>query len=333
MLLFVGDVEDLTGAYLVWLARERGIRVVDLEEMRLGVEWAFELDEHRLEGGVTIWTASDKEECARVPLDAVTGVIVRLNPKPGLPFTGDEDMGVVSAVLVPERRAAIQNLVDSLDLKVANRTSSGRDNACKPAHMRRLEAAGFDVPAWLLTNCVSAAQSFVDLCRCGAVLKAASGLRSHVRLWDQTTAASFASGTVPHVVQQYIPGYDVRVHVVGDKVFATQVLSKSTDYRFDTGPTSFEALYPPGHISRMCTEFARNERLLLAGFDFRVEKGRRWWCLESNPVPTFLPYEAATGQRIGDAVIDLLAPETSPSYSFSPLARAAGVPRPENSAT
>ena len=46
--------------------------------------------------------------------------------------------------------------------------------------------------------------------------------------------------------------------------------------------------------------------LTLAGFDFRVTKDGRWYCLEVNPMPTFLPYETATGQPIGNAVLDAL---------------------------
>ena len=69
-----------------------------------------------------------------------------------------------------------------------------------------------------------------------------------------------------------------------------------------------------------CISFAAREGLLLAGFDFRVDETTGTWsCLEMNPVPTFLPYEASTGQRIGDAVIDLLAPDSEAPDAVSPL--------------
>ena len=45
---------------------------------------------------------------------------------------------------------------------------------------------------------------------------------------------------------------------------------------------------------------------MLAGFDFRCAPDGVWYCLEVNPVPTFLPYEAATGVPIADAVLDEL---------------------------
>jgi len=39
-----------------------------------------------------------------------------------------------------------------------------------------------------------------------------------------------------------------------------------------------------------------------------------------NPVPTFLPYEAGTGQPIGEALIDILTPGSPGPDQMSPLA-------------
>jgi D-alanine-D-alanine ligase-like ATP-grasp enzyme len=45
----------------------------------------------------------------------------------------------------------------------------------------------------------------------------------------------------------------------------------------------------------------------VAGFDFRVTPEGSWYCLEVNPMPTFLPYEMATRQPIGAAILNLFA--------------------------
>jgi D-alanine-D-alanine ligase-like ATP-grasp enzyme len=60
----------------------------------------------------------------------------------------------------------------------------------------------------------------------------------------------------------------------------------------------------PGAIEELCCKLTGCEGLTIAGFYFRVTKDERWYCLEVNPVPTFLPYEIATGQRIGDTLVD-----------------------------
>jgi hypothetical protein len=321
MLWLVGDPDDLGGAYLAWLARRRGVEVLELAEDRLGLDWSFELRDHASPSqppGVRV--AVGRRE---VDLSDVSGAVVRLNPQPKPPVTLE---GIpeehVTAVLAPERRAGLQHLLDVVPFPVANRPSCGRSNAAKPTHMRRLAAAGFSVPEWIVTNDVTCARWFASSWPVGAVVKAASGLRSHVRRWTPETAAAFAAGTAPHVIQRYAPGSDVRVHVVGDAVFSTRVHSDATDYRFDDSDVRYGPCDVPAEIAALSVAHARDEGLLIAGLDFRTDDHDRWWCLEMNPVPTFLPYEAATGQPIGDALLDILAPSTTSPDQLSPLALA-----------
>ena len=60
----------------------------------------------------------------------------------------------------------------------------------------------------------------------------------------------------------------------------------------------------------MCRIFALADHLTIAGFDFRVDDEGQWYCLEVNPVPTFLPYEMATGQAIGSALLNVFIEAT-----------------------
>ena len=62
-----------------------------------------------------------------------------------------------------------------------------------------------------------------------------------------------------------------------------------------------------------------NDRLSLSGFDFRRTDDDVWWCLEMNPVPTFLPYEASTGHPIGDAILDFIGEIPGRGHTVSPL--------------
>jgi hypothetical protein len=92
--------------------------------------------------------------------------------------------------------------------------------------------------------------------------------------------------------------------VVGDRTFPVEVTSDAVDYRFDSTETQYAERDLPDDLASKCIEFARSEGLLLAGFDFRRTRYGDWYCLEVNPVPTFLPYEVATGVTIADAVLD-----------------------------
>jgi D-alanine-D-alanine ligase-like ATP-grasp enzyme len=63
----------------------------------------------------------------------------------------------------------------------------------------------------------------------------------------------------------------------------------------------------PEQLAQRCVESAAAQELMLAGFDVRKTPGGVWWCLEVNPVPIFIPYEAATGVPIGAAILKVFS--------------------------
>jgi glutathione synthase/RimK-type ligase-like ATP-grasp enzyme len=291
----VGDPDDLSGAYLRWRAERRGLEVLTLPEDLLGETWSFGLDADGL-GRITVNERS-------IAFDHVDGAIVRLNPKPALP-SDVELTDAEMSVFIVERRHGLHWLLDTAPFPVCNRPKGGRSNGSKPYHMGILALAGFQVPRWLVTNQAAAVNRFVAASPDGAIYKACSGLRSHVRRVDAALEDDLAKGTAPVLVQDYIPGNDVRVHVVADRVFPVEVISDAVDYRFDEADAAYSAIDLPERLTEECVAFAADQDLLLAGFDFRRTSQGEWYCLEVNPVPTFLPYEIATGARIADAVLD-----------------------------
>jgi glutathione synthase/RimK-type ligase-like ATP-grasp enzyme len=189
---------------------------------------------------------------------------------------------------------------------VVNRPSAGRSNASKPYQMAELEAAGFDVPRWIVSNSAQAVCAFTSECGGHAIYKASSGLRSRVRMVDTQFIERLNAGTTPTVIQEYVPGADVRVHTVERDVFACQVSSEGVDYRFEHQGTSYERTSIPNELAEQCCAFAEAAGLILAGLDFRRTPDGRYRCLEMNPVPSFLPYEFSSGLPIGASVVNAL---------------------------
>lgn len=307
----VGDHEDLSAVYLGWLAERRGVEGVLLREDRYGLDWHL-----HLRGGtddrVVIGARS-------LPMPEVRGAFVRFHPQPAVA----EELGLpaeAAPVLALERRYSLHWWLDRAPFPVVNRPHAGRSNASKPQHMRELERAGFDIPDWLVTNRPDPAAEFVGAAPAGAVYKASSGLRSHVRRAGDQLLERLSAGTAPVLIQRYIPGLDVRIHVVGARTFATAIHSDVMDYRFDEEQATYAPASPPRDLLARCVRAAAAAGLALAGLDFRHGDDGRWWCLEMNPVPTFLPYEAGAGHPIGDAVLDHLLGSRSAHSSVSPLA-------------
>jgi glutathione synthase/RimK-type ligase-like ATP-grasp enzyme len=313
-LLLVGDPRDLSLTYVGWLAQRRGFEVATLAEDRLGVDGWFRVDGRRTPPRADFQLGGDQLLAA----DDLAGAFVRLHPEPAVPPELELDEAA-APILIQERRAGLQHLLRALPCPVVNRPAAGRSNGSKPFQMMRLAAAGFAVPEWLATNDPGRASAFLRDCPDGAVVKSCSGLRSHVRRAGDDLIANLRQGTAPVLLQRYVGGGEVRIHTVGEKAFATRIRCGALDYRFDGEEVAFEAAEAPAALAERCRRFAAAEGLLLAGFDFRVEPSGQWWCLEVNPVPTFLPYEAGAGHPIGDAVLDLMATEPS-RVEVSPLA-------------
>jgi glutathione synthase/RimK-type ligase-like ATP-grasp enzyme len=295
----LGDPEDLSAAYIGWLAARRGVEVIVMPEDSMGVTWRIVYQDLDPPSGRL------ELEDRVVQLADLSGIFVRLNPHPLLPPGLDLPPDELD-LFVSERRSALYHLLDCLPITVANRPSAGRGNGSKPYQMRQLEGLGFEVPRWLATNDPRTESAFAQMCGGEVIYKASSGLRSRVRRLDADLVHRLREGTSPVVLQMYVAGRDARVHTVGDRSFGTQVISEGVDYRFDIEGNRYEPCEVPKAISELCCRTATKEGLTIAGFDFRVTNGGRWLCLEMNPVPTFLPYEMSTGQPIGNAVLDKL---------------------------
>lgn len=296
----VGDPEDLTSVYVAYRARELGVTVRTLDESSFGIDWTFSYRDPPPRNGRVL--LRDRE----LRFDEIDGLYVRLSSSPELPEALDAADRERRSVFVRERRAAIQHFLDCFPGPVANRPRAGRSNASKPYQMRWLESAGLEVPRWIVSNDATAVQCFVDDHSTAPVYKSCSGLRSRVRLVCEELIERLEEGTVPVLVQDRIPGRDVRLHTVGEDVFATEISSPGVDYRFAGADCSYEETTVPDGVRERCVACATEDGLTIAGFDFRVTEEGTWYCLEMNPVPTFLPYEIAAGQPIADALLKRL---------------------------
>jgi glutathione synthase/RimK-type ligase-like ATP-grasp enzyme len=115
----------------------------------------------------------------------------------------------------------------------------------------------------------------------------------------------------PVQFQARVPGVDVRVHVIGEQVFATRVTADATDYRYagaDGGePARLEATDLADDVAQRCIDLTRSLGLRFSGLDLRVSPEGDVVCFEANPSPAYAYYEGHTGQPIAAAVARHLA--------------------------
>ena len=105
-------------------------------------------------------------------------------------------------------------------------------NSSKPYQAQLIREYGFEVPPTLITNEPEQVLAFRAEHR-RIVYKSISGVRSIVQTFDDDDLGRLrAIRWCPTQFQAFVEGVDVRVHVVGDEVFATECASDATDYRY-----------------------------------------------------------------------------------------------------
>jgi glutathione synthase/RimK-type ligase-like ATP-grasp enzyme len=202
--------------------------------------------------------------------------------------------------------AVLSAWTDVASCLVVNRPRANESNSAKALQLQLL-SDHFAVPPTLVTNDPDQALAFAAVHR-RVIVKAGSGERSIV---TEVTASDIAERAevirdCPIQLQAYIPGRDVRVHVIGTHVVATEVTAAGTDFRYDPG-----ARWRPSSVAEdvaaAAVALAEHLDLPLAGIDLRIGPDGQAVCFEVNPSPAFTVYEEATGQDITGPLCALLA--------------------------
>ncbi len=206
------------------------------------------------------------------------------------------------------------DLAEWLPGRVANRPSAMASNSSKPYQSQRLMALGFAVPPMLMTDAPEEVLAF-EREHGPLIYKSASGVRSIVRLLDDQ-----ARGRLQHVrhcptlFQKRLQGTNVRVHVVGQDVFACEVDSDGLDYRYagkEGQSTDLRGTTLDEHTRWLCIRAAHDLDLPFAGLDLLLADDGRTYCFEVNPSPGYSWYEETTGQPISRSLARWLAYRSS----------------------
>lgn len=264
---------------------------------------AWSLRAGRIDGHLTI-------AGRRYDLNGFTGIYARLMDDRVLPELEGEPADSPRRRHCRRLHDGLVGWIDQAPGRVVNRFRDMGSNASKPYQARLIRGHGFSVPETLVTNDPAIVRAFQA--RHGRVVyKSISGLRSIVSELNATDLDRLdALRACPVQFQAYIPGFDVRVHTVGNDVFATRIDSPGTDYRYADHGNGGTALQPydlPEALADRCRRLAGGLGLSFAGIDLRITPGNCVYCFEVNPSPAYTYYEAHTGQPIALALARFLA--------------------------
>jgi RimK-like ATP-grasp domain len=283
--LAAAALQRLGAAFLVWDQQQVSSSTCEVHIDNLGMTGSFSCPE---------WT---------LRLEDVVGAYTRIANWMALPeieilAAGDPLRTHAAAV-----HLALDTWLEATPARVVNRTFANDSNNAKP-YQTLLIRRYFHVPETLVTNEPEEAISFCSQ-HGRTIYKSISGERSIVVEFGPVERGRLhLLRSSPIQLQAWVDGFDVRVHVVGDKAFGTRVDSAAIDYRYDRSPrgSRFTPYDLPLDVEEACLLLTQEMQLGFAGLDLRFASDGRVFCFEVNPSPAYSVFESATGQSISEAL-------------------------------
>jgi glutathione synthase/RimK-type ligase-like ATP-grasp enzyme len=285
-------LDEIGAAYRLFNQRKCAACAVDLRIDAAGVDGTL-----RLEGDT-------------LPLADISAAYLRFMDDRLLPELSDEPEGSPARRHARATHDTLYHWLEVADGRVVNRSDPQGSNGSKPYQAQLIARYGLRVPETLVTNDPAAVLAFRQT-HGSIIYKSMSGVRSIIKTLDDDDVARLEHiRWCPVQFQAYVPGTDVRVHVVKEDVHATEILSDAVDYRYASrsgGSASLRATTLPDALAARCVALTAGLGLAFAGIDLRIGPDGEATCFEVNPAPAYSYYEANTGQPIAASLARYLA--------------------------
>lgn len=205
----------------------------------------------------------------------------------------------LTLVAFREKFALLRGLLgrwQALDVPIYNPMSADW-RTDKPCQLALLRAAGLPVPETLWTNDPAALRRFAAGRR--LIYKPVYGgaATQELALSDLTDERLAALRHAPVTFQELLPGDNLRVYVLDDRVVAAlKIVAAALDYR--QNEETIEQVDLPPALAGQCVAAARAVGLRWTGIDLKEDAGGRPRFLELNASPMFLGFDARGGTDI-----------------------------------
>jgi len=249
---------------------------------------------------------------ATYPLSDCSGIYCRMIDSALLPENRASRRRVPDSVAVDRSRVFHDAFFQWLELascRVFNRPGPMASNMSKPYQCQLIRRVGLEVPDTLVTNNPEEALTF-HAQHGRTIFKSISSIRSIVREFNPKDRRALERlRHLPTQFQAFIPGDNLRVHLVGPRLFATEIRTDATDYRYaarDGRDLTMQSIQLPDQVVESCLRLSQALDLPLCGIDLKRTPEGRYYCFEVNPSPAYSFYQEQTGQPIAEAIVDYL---------------------------
>ncbi|MGW6458528.1 ATP-grasp ribosomal peptide maturase [Streptomyces sp. NPDC055078] len=226
-----------------------------------------------------------------------------------------------------QARAGVGGIITALDrCRWVSHPAAMARAEYKPVQLAAARESGLRIPPTLITNDPGAVRRFAQEIPGPLVSKP---IASPVFTEGDTLKVAYTRRLTPedlsdltgitlttHLFQAWMDkAHEIRLTVVGDSMFATEVHAGSSsaheDWRTDYAALTYVATSTPLRIAEGVRRLMGHLGLRFAALDFVVSPSGEWTFLEANPCGQWDWIQGATGQPIAEAIADELqgAPE------------------------
>ena len=245
-------------------------------------------------------------------LEKLAGIYIRMMDNYFLPEMRNKVFNYIGESAANKSIIIHKQLLDWMEItscRILNRPWDMISNLSKPYQSQLIAAAGFKIPPTCVTSNPDAIMKFQKKYK-KLIFKSISSVRSIVKELDTSRSKTLQRiKYLPTQFQEKLTGENIRVHVVGDVLFATKIESSVIDYRYAGRENAACHLVPfklSKAIEKRCFKLSEILNLPLCGIDlFRTSKDE-YYCFEVNPSPGYSYYQQSTDQNIATAIVKWL---------------------------
>jgi len=245
------------------------------------------------------------------PIQHFTGVYLRPMDPLHIPEVERSNKQKEMADQAMKQSLTLWELTDIMGGNIVNRRRMMASNGSKPFQALLIHEVGLKTPETLISNNPEDILAFKDKHNGEIIYKSISGIRSIVKKFSKEDEDRLKYvQNCPTQFQQCVAGTDYRVHVIGEKTFATRILSEATDYRYanrDGKSSELEATELGSELEAKLISLNKKLGLSFSGIDLRIDEQGEVHCFEANPSPAYSYYQSQTGQKISHSLAEYLA--------------------------
>ncbi len=220
------------------------------------------------------------------------------------------------AFAMSETAQAAGGMLDALPCVWINPRAADEAAHHKPLQLTVAGQVGLRVARTLVTSEPDAARAFIGEVGMGRVV--CKPFLAMIDAWRETRLVTpqdldrlDSVRYAPVIFQEYVPGVDLRITVVGERVFAAEIDARKTSYPFDmrlvVGESRIATVELPPEVQTGLLRLQSRLGLSYGAIDMRRTEEGDYVFLEVNPAGQWLFVERLTGLPISQAVADLLA--------------------------